>query len=67
VLTNDPVSDTDARVVEVRIDLKSDQIESVARLSNARVEVTILLQVPESQSTDAFQGSLQTISHQSTR
>ena len=67
VLTNDPVSDTDARVVEVRIDLNSDQIESVARLSNARVEVTILLQVPESQSTDAFQGSLQTISHQSTR
>lgn len=67
VLTNDPVSDTDARVVEVRIDLKSDQIESVARLSNARVEVTILLQVPESQSTDASQGSLQTISHQSTR
>lgn len=67
VLTNDPVSDTDARVVEVRIDLNSEQIESVARLSNARVEVTILLQVPELQSTDASQGSLQTISHQSTR
>ena len=67
VLTNDPVSDTDARVVEVRIDLNSEQIESVARLSNARVEVTILLEVPESQSTDASQGSFQTISHQSTR
>lgn len=67
VLTNDPVSDTDARVVEVRIDLNSEQIESVARLSNARVEVTILLEVPESQSTDASQESFQTISHQSTR
>jgi HlyD family secretion protein len=67
VLTNDPVSDTDARVVEVRIDLNSDQIESVARLSNARVEVTILLEAPESQSTDAAQGSVQTISHQSAR
>jgi len=67
VLTNDPVSDTDARVVEVRIDLNSDQIESVIRLSNARVEVTILLEVPESQSTDAAQGSVQTISHQSAR
>jgi HlyD family secretion protein len=67
VLTNDPVSDTDARVVEVRIDLNSDQIESVARLSNARVEVTILLEAPESQSSDAAQGSIQTISHQSAR
>jgi HlyD family secretion protein len=67
VLTNDPVSDTDARVVEVRIDLNSDQIESVVRLSNARVEVTILLEAPESQSTDAAQGSVHTISHQSAR
>ena len=67
VLTNDPVSDTDARVVEVRIDLNSDQIESVARLANARVEVTILLEGPEPQSTEAAQGTIQTISHQLAR
>jgi HlyD family secretion protein len=67
VLTNDPVSDTDARVVEVRIDLNSEQIESVARLANARVEVTILLEGPEPRSTEAAQGSVQTISHQSAR
>lgn len=67
VLTNDPVSDTDARVVEVRIDLNSNQIESVARLANARVEVTILLEVQEPQSTEALQGSVRTISHQSAR
>ena len=45
VLTNDPVSDTDARVVEVRIRLAPEQIERVARLSNARVEVSIELPV----------------------
>ena len=67
VLTNDPVSDTDARVVEVRIDLNSDQIESVSRLANARVEVTILLEGPEPQSTEAAQGAVQAISHQSAR
>ena len=43
VLTNDPVSDTDARVVEVRIRLAPTEIERVARLSNARVEVNIEL------------------------
>ncbi len=43
VLTNDPVSDTDARVVEVRIQLNEDFEENVARLSNARVEISILL------------------------
>ncbi len=43
VLTNDPVSDTDARVVEVRIRLSPADIERVARLSNARVEVNIEL------------------------
>lgn len=43
VLTNDPVSDTDARVVEVRIDLNAEHLERVARLSNARVEVSICL------------------------
>lgn len=41
VLTNDPVSDTDARVVEVRIRLSPDDVPRVVRLSNARVEVTI--------------------------
>jgi len=43
VLTNDPVSDTDARVVEVRIRLSADDVERVVRLSNARVQVTIEL------------------------
>lgn len=43
VLTNDPVSDTDARVVEVRIRLAPSEIERVARLANARVEVNIEL------------------------
>lgn len=41
VLTNDPVSDTDARVVEVRIRLSETDVERVIRLSNARVQVTI--------------------------
>lgn len=41
VLTNDPVSDTDARVVEVRLKIEADQIERVTRLANARIEVTI--------------------------
>ena len=43
VLTNDPVSDTDARIVEVRIQLDPEQLEYVSRLSNARVEVSIQL------------------------
>lgn len=67
VLTNDPVSDTDARVVEVRIDLNPEQIESVARLANARVEVTVQLESAEPQSTEAAQGSVRTISHQTMR
>jgi HlyD family secretion protein len=41
VLTNDPVSDTDARVVEVRIQIDSDCISRVERLSNARVLVMV--------------------------
>jgi HlyD family secretion protein len=41
VLTNDPVSDTDARVVEVRVQLDPDSVSRVERLSNARVEVFI--------------------------
>jgi len=55
VLTNDPVSDTDARVVEVRIQLDAAQLHKVARLSNARVEVFIDLtrqDVESSQITD---------------
>ena len=43
VLTNDPVSDTDARVVEVRLDLDAEHLERVARLSNARIEISICL------------------------
>ncbi|MEY3175412.1 MAG: hypothetical protein RLZZ436_3326 [Planctomycetota bacterium] len=43
VLTNDPVSDTDARVVEVRVALDAQSSTQVARLSNSRVEVTIQL------------------------
>lgn len=41
VLANDPVADTDARVVEVRVRLKPEDARTVERLSNARVEVTI--------------------------
>jgi HlyD family secretion protein len=41
VLSNDPVSDTDARVVEVRVRLGPDGCREVAGLSNARVEVSI--------------------------
>lgn len=41
VLSNDPVSDTDARVIEVRIDFRAADIPQLERLSNARVEVTI--------------------------
>lgn len=50
VLTNDPVSDTDARVVEVRIQLDAEFQELVARLSNARVEIRI--QLKSSATTD---------------
>lgn len=41
VLANDPVADTDARVVEVRVKLEPEAARTVQRLSNARVEVTI--------------------------
>lgn len=41
VLSNDPISDIDARVVEVRIDLDLDAGSVVRRLSNARVEAII--------------------------
>jgi HlyD family secretion protein len=41
VLNNDPVADTDARVVEVRIRLTREDSLRVAGLTNARVEVQI--------------------------
>lgn len=41
VLTNDPISDSDARILEVRLNLTREGSERVARLSNARVEVSI--------------------------
>lgn len=41
ILSNDPVSDTDARVVEVRVRLFPSAEVPVAQLSNARVEVSI--------------------------
>jgi HlyD family secretion protein len=47
VLTNDPVSDTDARVVEVRIALDAQWSQQVARLSNARIEAFIQLDTPQ--------------------
>ena len=42
VLSNDPVDDTDARVIEVRIRLNKSSSELVAGMSYARVEVLIL-------------------------
>lgn len=41
VLSNDPVEDTDARVVEVRIRLDAEHSRIVSGLSNAKVEVVI--------------------------
>jgi HlyD family secretion protein len=43
VLNNDPVADTDARVIEVRIRLPREDSLQVAGLTNARVEVQISL------------------------
>ena len=40
VLNNDPVSDTDARVVEVRVRLDDVDGGRVAGFSNARCEIT---------------------------
>lgn len=51
VLSNDPVSDTDARVLEVRVNLDPADIRKVERMSNARVEVAIDL--GEENKTDA--------------
>ncbi|WP_010584815.1 efflux RND transporter periplasmic adaptor subunit [Schlesneria paludicola] len=46
VLSNDPVSDTDARVLEVRITLDAADLPKVERMSNARVEVAIDISAP---------------------
>jgi HlyD family secretion protein len=62
VLTNDPVSDTDARVVEVRIDLDNESRASVTRLSNARVEVTIFLNSDEAQTLKSTEAKVRTVS-----
>jgi HlyD family secretion protein len=51
ILTNDPVSDTDARVVEVRVDIDPDQIGRVVRLSNARVQVQFSIESNRSANT----------------
>jgi HlyD family secretion protein len=40
VLNNDPVSDTDARVIEVRVRLNSADSSRVSGFSNARCEIT---------------------------
>ncbi len=40
-LDNDPVADTDARVIEVRIRLSDSDSAKVRRMTNMRVEVTI--------------------------
>lgn len=44
VLNNDPVADTDARVVEVRIELEQAASKTVSGLSNARIEAIIHVQ-----------------------
>jgi HlyD family secretion protein len=41
IFNNDPVADTDARVVEVRIQLNAEDGAKIAGLSNARAEVVI--------------------------
>lgn len=52
VLSNDPVDDTDARVVEVRIRLNDEDGQRVSGLSWAKVEVTIDTSEPPVLSTD---------------
>lgn len=54
VLTNDPVSDTDARVVEVRIALTAASSALVEGLSNSRVEVFINPRSDEIQETPSL-------------
>ena len=57
VLSSDPVDDTDARVVEVRIRLDEEDGQRVSRLSWAKVEVTIDTSKPHSLSTDMSDAS----------
>ncbi|MFO1003570.1 MAG: HlyD family efflux transporter periplasmic adaptor subunit [Planctomycetaceae bacterium] len=57
VLSSDPVDDTDARVVEVRIRLDEEGGRRVSGLSWAKVEVTIDTSTPESLSTDMSDAS----------
>lgn len=66
VLTNDPVSDTDARVVEVRIDLDPQHVKSVERLANARVEITIFLEPRELNTSVSVEPPVRTVSGQRT-
>ena len=51
VLDNDPVSDTDARVVEVRIALDEASSAVVSKLTNMTVEIDIRVGVAENQTT----------------
>ena len=60
VLTNDPVSDTDARVIEVRIALDPNDIGRVERLANSRIEVRISLKAPEEDAESELQNSIKT-------
>lgn len=46
-LNNDPIADTDARVVEVRIRIADAEAPRVAALSNARVQIRIDVLSPE--------------------
>jgi HlyD family secretion protein len=57
VLSSDPVDDTDARVVEVRIRLDEEDGQRVSGLSWAKVEVTIDTSKPHSLSTDMSDAS----------
>ena len=51
VLNNDPVSDTDARVVEVRVRLNDADSRKVSGFSNARCEITFETDVSYSEET----------------
>jgi HlyD family secretion protein len=57
VLSSDPVDDTDARVVEVRIRLDEEDGRRVSGLTWAKVEVTIDTSKPQSLSTDMSDAS----------
>jgi HlyD family secretion protein len=57
VLSSDPVDDTDARVVEVRIRLDEKDGQRVSGLSWAKVEVMIETSKPRSSATDMSDAS----------